>query len=63
MLKRTQLLIEHQGLLQSSQMLLVSIISWSVVVPPPQLGLWRRLLKENLGRIIRVNIPAHIKQQ
>ena len=47
---------------QSSQMSL-RVISWAVVVPPPELGFWRRLLKEDLGRIIRVNIPAHIHQQ
>lgn len=54
--------IEHQGLGKSSQMLL-GVVSWAVVVSPPQLGLWGRLLKENLGRIIRVNIPEHIQQQ
>jgi len=53
MLKWTQHLIEHE-FCQSSQALIC--ISWAVVVPPPQLRFWRRLLKEDLGRIVWVNI-------
>jgi hypothetical protein len=34
-----------------------------MVVSPPQLGFCSRLLKENLGRIIRINIPVNIKRQ
>jgi hypothetical protein len=30
-----------------------------MVVSPPQLGFWCRLLKEDLGRIIWINIPIH----
>lgn len=59
MLKWTQQLIEHE-FCQSNQALIR--ISWAAVVSPPQLGFWRRLLKENLGRIIWVNVPVHVYQ-
>ena len=33
-----------------------------MVVSPPQLGFCSRLLKENLGRIIWINVPVNVKR-
>jgi hypothetical protein len=43
---------------QSSQTL-VCVVRGPMVVSPPQLGFRCRLLKEDLGRIIWINIPIH----